>query len=54
MSLRRRKNSFTLFERAMSSFLEKLNYFHYTIGEIRKCINEGKGNDKEKSSATGT
>jgi hypothetical protein len=34
---------------SMDRVIKKPNYFHYTTGEIRKCIDPGEGNDKERT-----
>jgi hypothetical protein len=51
---RRRKDSYfdsALLERpSMVKLIKKLDYFDYTTGEIRKCINEGEGYEKKRPS----
>jgi hypothetical protein len=35
--------------RSMDGLIKKANYFDYSTGEIRKCVNQGEGYGKERT-----
>jgi hypothetical protein len=33
----------------MDRLIKKTDYFHYTTGKVRKCVDKGEGDDKERT-----